>query len=98
PPRSTPFPYTTLFRSGLGVRVLVGGAWGFACDRRLSNEGATGAAQRSVAFAQAAPGVHERTLGPVPPAGGTYESRVERDPIEVPDRKSTRLNSSHGSI
>ena len=69
---------------GLGVRVLVGGAWGFACDRRLSNEGATGAAQRSVAFAQAAPGVHERTLAPVAPAGGTYESRVERDPIEVP--------------
>ncbi|MFY9578259.1 MAG: DNA gyrase modulator, partial [Gaiellaceae bacterium] len=25
---------------GIGVRVLVDGAWGFACDRRLSTEGA----------------------------------------------------------
>ena len=27
---------------GIGVRVLVGGAWGFACDRRLDAEGARG--------------------------------------------------------
>jgi TldD protein len=25
---------------GIGVRVLVDGAWGFACDRRLSDAGA----------------------------------------------------------
>jgi len=25
---------------GVGVRVLVGGAWGFACDRRLNKDGA----------------------------------------------------------
>jgi TldD protein len=29
---------------GLGVRALVDGAWGFACDRRLSAEGARAAA------------------------------------------------------
>ena len=29
---------------GIGVRVLVDGAWGFACDRRLSDAGAREAA------------------------------------------------------
>ncbi|MGH2997102.1 MAG: PmbA/TldA family metallopeptidase, partial [Gaiellaceae bacterium] len=36
---------------GIGVRVLVGGAWGFACDRRLTDEGARAAAVRACAFA-----------------------------------------------
>ena len=28
---------------GIGVRVLVKGAWGFACDRRLTKDGARNA-------------------------------------------------------
>ena len=47
---------------GIGVRVLVGGAWGFACDRRLDNAGADAAAAKAVAFAKAAPGGHSREL------------------------------------
>jgi TldD protein len=69
---------------GLGVRVLVGGAWGFACDRRLTEAGAGQSARRAVAFARAAPGGHERTLAPVGTASGTYRPDVERDPIDVP--------------
>src|SRR3954452_6522204 len=46
---------------GIGVRVLVGGAWGFACDRRL-DEGGAEAAAKAVAFAKAAPGGHSREL------------------------------------
>ncbi|MDQ3867064.1 MAG: TldD/PmbA family protein, partial [Actinomycetota bacterium] len=38
---------------GIGVRVLVDGAWGFACDRRLSTAGARDAARRAVGFARA---------------------------------------------
>ncbi|MDQ2909607.1 MAG: TldD/PmbA family protein, partial [Actinomycetota bacterium] len=41
---------------GIGVRVLVNGAWGFACDRRLSGEGASAAAQKACAFAKATSG------------------------------------------
>src|SRR4051794_6041578 len=37
---------------GIGVRVLVNGAWGFACDRRLSSEGAREAALRACTFAR----------------------------------------------
>src|SRR5690242_17540871 len=38
---------------GIGVRVLVAGAWGFACDRRLDAAGAADAAARACEFAAA---------------------------------------------
>jgi TldD protein len=69
---------------GIGVRVLVGGAWGFACDRRLTEEGARNAATRACTFARAAAGRHSRALAPVEPRHGRHESRVERDPFAVP--------------
>src|SRR5436190_23833663 len=49
---------------GIGVRVLVDGAWGFAGDRRLTDEGARHAARRAVAFARAA-GAGQRELAPL---------------------------------
>jgi TldD protein len=68
---------------GIGVRVLVNGAWGFACDRRLTEEGARNAATRACTFARAAAGRHSRALAPVEPRQGRHESRVERDPFAV---------------
>ncbi|MEX0816424.1 MAG: TldD/PmbA family protein [Gaiellales bacterium] len=72
---------------GIGVRVLVGGAWGFACDRRLSEDGAREAAERAVSFARASAASAKRTrieLVPLQPARGEYRTPAERDPIEVP--------------
>jgi TldD protein len=69
---------------GIGVRVLVNGAWGFAADRRLSTDGAREAALRACTFARAAPGTHSRHLAPIAPASGTHRTPVERDPFEVP--------------
>jgi TldD protein len=69
---------------GIGVRVLVGGAWGFACDRRLSVEGARDAALRACTFARAAPGLHTRRLAPLEPRTGTHRTPIERDPFDVP--------------
>jgi TldD protein len=69
---------------GIGVRVLVGGAWGFACDRRLTEEGAQEAARRAAAFAAAASQRGERELVPVEAASGSYRTPVERDPFAVP--------------
>src|SRR5207249_4114424 len=57
---------------GIGVRVLVGSAWGFACDRRLSPEGGRDAALRAYAFAAAAGGNRHRALAPVEPRSGSY--------------------------
>jgi TldD protein len=68
---------------GIGVRVLVGGAWGFACDRRLDRGGAEAAAGKAVAFARSAPGGHSRELAPLEPARGEFRSPVERDPFAV---------------
>ena len=69
---------------GIGVRVLVDGAWGFACDRRLEDAGAREAAERAAAFARAAPGSHERDLAPLEPQVGSYRTDFERDPVDVP--------------
>ena len=72
--------------AGIGVRVLVDGAWGFACDRRLQEEGAREAAGRAVAFARASASLTRRPveLAPLEPASGEYRTPAERDPIEVP--------------
>src|SRR3712207_8674881 len=83
PPRSTLFPYTTLFRS-------LGGA---ARDRaRVAGveEGALGA--RDDEGVEAA-GVDRNVREDV--ADGEVDGRVRR---RHEDRKSTRLNSSHANI
>ncbi len=70
---------------GIGVRVLVDGAWGFACDPRLSPEGAREAAGRAVAFARAsARNAAQRVeLAPAPALEGEYRTAFARDPVEV---------------
>src|SRR2546429_6890817 len=67
PPRSTLFPYTTLFRSDSDV------------------------------VEQHRP---EREVGPVRTAGVGSDDRLVagHGGVEIQDRKSTRLNSSHGYI
>src|SRR3712207_7110776 len=70
PPRSTLFPYTTLFRSLGRVR---------ACDPALHG----GLRLRKP---------HGRDIAAEDPAA------VRHRPCSRPDRKSTRLNSSHANI
>src|SRR5690349_22148653 len=73
PPRSTLFPYTTLFRSPRGVR---------AGDRRAQLE-------------HPAVGVEKLGLGVAVEQGVVLVLAVDG---HQPDRKSTRLNSSHVEI
>jgi TldD protein len=68
---------------GVGVRVLVHGAWGFACDRRLSPEGAREAALRACAFAAAAGGRPDRALAALDARSGSYRTPVRVDPFSV---------------
>src|SRR2546421_6844733 len=72
PPRSTLFPYTTLFRSGCGEEPRVVGLPG---------------ARTRIAFPRVARGA---AVGRI--------SRAGRARVAAPDRKSTRLNSSHDQI
>jgi TldD protein len=69
---------------GIGVRVLVDGAWGFAGSGRLDEAAARDAALRAAEFARAAPGRHQTNLAPVEAHTGTYRTPLERDPFSVP--------------
>src|SRR3712207_7064463 len=87
PPRSTLFPYTTLFRSpGLP------GDLGFLLGRDGGDDpGAIGLAELDRGEADSARGAeHKQGLARLKPA--SVEQGVDRD------RKSTRLNSSHANI
>src|SRR3712207_7281564 len=84
PPRSTLFPYTTLFRS-TGARAVLRSRGGASKRReRVGGDRAT------------------RPLGSPRQTGGRRRKprRVTRPRWAVlePDRKSTRLNSSHANI
>src|SRR5689334_24763139 len=68
PPRSTLFPYTTLFRS------------------QINGEGTSGMDLNDVVG---------KLKGP---RGTSVKIKVVRPGVDEPDRKSTRLNSSHSSI
>src|SRR5262245_3936199 len=68
---------------GIGVRVLVAGAWGFACDRRLEPAGARDAALRACGFAAATGGNGDRSLASLETRSGTFRPTVETDPFDV---------------
>src|SRR5688572_32248116 len=78
PPRSTLFPYTTLFRSG------------FEAEAAQVTRGILDAAERFVATR-----LPELFAG-LPRQPGSFP--VQYLGANVPDRKSTRLNSSHSQI
>ena len=70
---------------GIGVRVRVGGAWGFAAVRGTDRRDAEAALSRALAIAEAQPAVPEATpLAPEPPAQGEWSNAVARDPFSVP--------------
>src|SRR5438128_5594075 len=69
---------------GIGVRVRIGGAWGFAAISETTSKGAEEALRRALDVARAQPGAPEGELAPVEPARGSWRSTAERDPFEVP--------------
>ncbi|HEY4096447.1 MAG TPA: TldD/PmbA family protein [Baekduia sp.] len=68
---------------GIGVRVLVGGAWGFAATRDVSSAGAEIALRRALALAAAQPAAGARPLAPVAPSTGHWESACAIDPFAI---------------
>src|SRR3712207_7103665 len=84
PPRSTLFPYTTLFRSKL---VHHGDTITYTFD--VSNAGNTPLKNVSV--------VDER-CDTAPVRDAAHDKNDDGDALLETDRKSTRLNSSHANI
>src|SRR5687768_17858798 len=85
PPRSTLFPYTTLFRSLLYYQYVV-----------------VGVNQNLPTVNPYKEGLHANTQPPRPPQGDLDLDDLfpggRPQATARPDRKSTRLNSSHGYI
>jgi TldD protein len=70
--------------AGFGVRVRIGGAWGFAAARGTEKAGAESALERAIAVAQAQPVVPDAApLAMEAPARGSYSTALEIDPFEV---------------
>src|SRR5687767_6476108 len=78
---------------GLGVRVLVNGAWGFAATSTMTRAGVQSAALQAIATARAARAVHTRNveLAPVTPVKGVWMTPVTRDPLDVPLEEKVAL-------
>src|SRR3954468_5042463 len=68
---------------GIGVRVRVGGGWGFAATRDVSRAGAEAALAPAIAIPEAPPAAPERPLAPVEPASGHWASTFAVDPFTV---------------
>ncbi|MDP2871793.1 MAG: TldD/PmbA family protein [Bacillota bacterium] len=70
---------------GFGVRVLAGGAWGFAASSRLDPDEVQRVARQAVGIARASAQVMDRkvTLAPVEPVTDTYRTPVRVDPFAV---------------
>src|SRR3712207_7016201 len=84
PPRSTLFPYTTLFRSKTAAMV-------HRYEARLSWSGSTGAGWSEYDRG------HTATAPPAAQELGLTTGEAQGDQ-RLLDRKSTRLNSSHANI
>jgi len=79
--------------AGLGVRVLVGGAWGFAATDDLTKEGAERCAAEAVAIGRASASLeHEEVrLAPEPAHRAVWASTCAIDPFTVPLEKKLDL-------
>src|SRR3712207_9369331 len=94
PPRSTLFPYTTLFRSAElfqagGIEGMVGGQW-----MDLEAEGRTLTLPELIAVHRGKTGALIRTACVL----GGIAGQADVGSLNALDRKSTRLNSSHANI
>jgi TldD protein len=84
---------------GIGVRVRVGGAWGFAATGDTSRAAAEDALERALAIARAQPQAEATPLAPEPPARGSHRGGDGTDPFEVPlERKLERLLAADAAL
>ncbi len=70
---------------GFGVRVIVGGYWGFAASHRMTLDAADEIAAEAVRVAKASAIVHgpRADIGPPQASSGTYRTPVQKDPFAV---------------
>jgi TldD protein len=87
--------------AGVGVRVLVDGAWGFCGTQRTDSDGLEGAARLAVRVARASArtAVARVRLAPSVAVTATYATPVDIDPFTVPlDRKIELLLAADAAM
>src|ERR1051325_11536612 len=80
--------------SGLGIRALVNGAWGFAATQNLTKDGGVAAAREAATIAKAnrLPGSAPVVLAPTPAyPDATWKSAYEIDPFTIPVEQKAQL-------
>ena len=68
---------------GIGVRVRVGGGWGFASTREVTRAGGEAALRRALALAEAQPTGRERPRAGEPPGRGRWTGACAVDPFAL---------------
>jgi TldD protein len=81
---------------GIGVRVRVGGAWGFAGARGLGRDAAESALRRALAVAEAQPAAPATPLAAEQPASGSWRGPAEIDPFGILLEEKLALLSGAG--
>ncbi len=78
---------------GIGVRTLVGGAWGFAATATMNPDGVQQAAREAARLSRAAKSVQRKPveLARVAAVKGTWRTPGTRDPIDVPIEEKVAL-------
>ncbi|HKY32329.1 MAG TPA: TldD/PmbA family protein [Candidatus Polarisedimenticolia bacterium] len=71
---------------GFGVRVLAGGAWGFAASNQVNREAVARASREAVAIGRTNAALRRAPvrLAPVGAHTGNHRTPIRRDPFEVP--------------
>jgi TldD protein len=72
--------------AGFGIRILVGGAWGFAASSEFTSQSAAATVKRALAIARASAQVQTEPLilPSRPGEEGSYATILEQDPFAVP--------------
>src|SRR2546427_5624502 len=97
PPRSTLFPYTTLFRSICGNGTAVRVVW--FTSNMVPTPQLGWQPHFSAPHSESSPSSWSRRSENGPEADSGYQSRIGPfSDLRDQDRKSTRLNSSHSQI
>src|SRR5271170_6906665 len=71
---------------GIGIRVIAGGAWGFAATDRLTREGVQACAAEAVAIAKASSlaKTHNAVLAHEDSYVDTWQGPFIKDPFQIP--------------